>query len=220
MISILSTKKLTLTQKKKFENSELNLVDKNFIKIKKIAFQLDPLNDICIFTSKNAVKSVLKNNSVQLIKTKECICVGIKTKQKLEKKGFKVIEYTNYADELAEKIKTNYLTNSFTFFSGSLRKNTLPDFFKENNIKYNEIRTYETVLSPKKTIHFFDGILFFSPSGVESFTQKNAIENQICFCIGTTTAKALKNKTNNIKIAPEQTIESVIKEVTKYYKRL
>ena len=55
MISILSTKKLTLTQKKKFENSELNLVDKNFIKIKKIAFQLDPLNDICIFTSKNAI---------------------------------------------------------------------------------------------------------------------------------------------------------------------
>jgi uroporphyrinogen-III synthase len=44
------------------------------------------------------------------------------------------------------------------------------------------------------------------------------LENKTCFCIGTTTAKALEKRTENIVIAPQPTIENVITEVIKYYK--
>ena len=208
---ILSTKKLSKSQIKIFENSGFTIVDENFIQTKSIKFQLNKINDFLLFTSKNAVKSVVKSDSYSSLKKIKCFCIGIKTKQYLEKKGFSVIFHSNYASELGEAIKTNYKKNSFTFFSGNIRKDTLPNIFKANGIINNEIKTYETILTSKKINKPFKGILFFSPSGVKSYLEKNIIENKICFCIGTTTAKSLKNKSNNIIIAQEQTIDCVIK---------
>ena len=64
-----------------------------------------------------------------------------------------------------------------------------------------------------------DGILFFSPSAVESYLTNNKIKNEVCFCIGTTTASALETKKiKNIVIAETPTIEEVIEEVIEYYK--
>ena len=77
---------------------------------------------------------------------------------------------------------------------------------------------YETKQKSYKINQAFDGILFFSPSGVKSFLENNALDNKTCFCIGTTTAKALENRTKNIIIASQPTVENVIDEVIKYYK--
>ena len=63
-----------------------------------------------------------------------------------------------------------------------------------------------------------DGILFFSPSAVESYLKLNTIKEEMCFCIGETTAEALENKKiKNIIIADKPSVENVIYEVLEYY---
>ena len=219
MIRILSTKKLSKALKNKLSDAKIELVEKNFIQTKAVAFETPQLNDYLIFTSKEAVKSVLKSE-IKNVHTISCLWVGSKTKKFLEKKGFTVIESTDYAEELIQIIDTKYKGNSFTFFCSNIRRNTIPNYFQQNKIAYNETIVYETKLKPRQIKEPFDGVLFFSPSGVNSFLEKNSLENRICFCIGTTTAKALENRTKNIVIASQPTVENVITEVIKFYKRL
>ena len=219
MNQILSTKKLSKALKKKFSDAKIELVEKNFIQTKSISFKTPQLNNYLIFTSKKAVKSVLKSE-VTNVHSISCLCVGSKTKNFLEKNGFKVIESADYAEELIQIIGAKYKNNSFTFFCGNIRKNTIPNYFQENKIAYNEFVVYETKLKPHKIKKEYEGILFFSPSGVKSFLENNSLDNKTCFCIGTTTAKALENRTKKIVIASQPTVENVITEVIKFYKRL
>ncbi len=219
MTQILSTKKLSKALKNKLSDAKIGLVEKNFIQTKSVVFETPQLNAFLVFTSKEAVKSVLKSD-VKNVHSISCFCVGSKTRNFLEKKGFIVLESADYAEELIQIIESKYKTNSFTFFCGNIRRNTIPDFFQQNKIVYNEIVVYETKLKQHQIKEPFDGVLFYSPSGVNSFLKKNSLENKTCFCIGTTTAKALENKTNNIIIASQPTVENVITEVIKYYKRL
>lgn len=219
MTRILSTKKLSKALKNKLSDAKIELVEKNFIQTKSIDFETPQLNDFLVFTSKEGVKSVLKSKTKNVL-SKSCLCVGSKTKSFLEKKGFTVLESADYAEELIQIIESKYKTNSFTFFCGNIRRNTIPDFFQQNKIVYNEIVVYETKLKQHQIKEPFDGVLFYSPSGVNSFLKKNSLENKTCFCIGTTTAKALENKIENIIIASQPTVENVITEVIKYYKRL
>lgn len=219
MNRILSTKKLSKALKKKFSDAGIDYVEKNFIQTKSISFETPKLNDYLIFTSKQAVKSVLKSD-IKNLNTKPVLCVGLKTKMYLEKQKFIVETFADYAEDLVKIIDDNYQNSSFTFFCGNIRKNTIPDYFKQNEIAYNEIVVYETTIKPHQIKDSFDGILFYSPSGVTSFLENNLVEQKKCFCIGTTTANALKNKTENIVIADQPTIENVITNAINYYKRL
>ncbi len=216
MNQILSTKKLSKALKKKLFDAKIELVAKNFIQTKSISFETPQLNDYLVFTSKKAVKSVLKS-TIKNVHSIACLCVGNTTKDFLIKNGFQVIECANYAENLTQIIDSKYKENSFTFFCGNIRKNTIPDYFQQNRIDFNEVIVYETQLKPHKIDHHFDGILFFSPSGVNSFLKNNNLDNTTCFCIGTTTAKAVENRTKKIVIATQPTVENVIDEVIKYY---
>lgn len=217
MTKILSTKKISTALKNRLSNARIELVEKNFIQTQPIAFETPLLNNYLLFTSKEAVKSVLQSELKNIL-TKPCLCVGSKTRSFLEKKGFTVLESVDYAEELIQVIDSKYKNQSFTFFCGNIRRNTITDFFKQNKIVYNEIVIYETKLKPHKIKESFDAVLFYSPSGVNSFLENNTLENKICFCIGTTTAKALEKKTKNIVMALQPSVENVITEVIKYYK--
>lgn len=219
-INILSTKKLLSNQKQDLIYANINLIEEDFISIKYTSPPLEGLGEALIFTSQNAVQSVLDHPKCNELKNKNAFCVGIKTKELLTKNGFNVIAYTGYAADLAEIISLIYKQDSYTFFSGNLRRDVLPNTLKENKIILNEIKVYETHLTPKKINEKVDGILFFSPSGVESYLKLNTIQNEMCFCIGKTTAEALeKNKIKNIIIATKPSVENVITEVVENYKR-
>jgi len=224
MVQILATKKLSKALKKNFTNANLVLVEKKFIQTKTICFTTPKLKDYLIFTSKKAVKSVLKGQ-IKNVLTQPCFCVGNKTKSYLEKNGFVVKETAAYAEDLIEIIDRKYKKNSFNFFCGNIRKNTIPNFFQENKIENIETIVYTTEVKTHHLTEEFDGILFFSPSGVAGFLKNNTLGGKICFCIGTTTAKAIANNLDvsehkNIIIASEPTVENVINEVIKYYKRI
>jgi len=217
-IRIVATKKLSERQKLLLPVN-FSVTDEDFISIKNKEFEVRKMNDCSIFTSQNAVESVLRNKKLKEIKSRKSFCVGEKTKALLKENGFEVLEYSDYAAELASIICNKYPKISFTFFCGTIRRDVLPDALKLMEIKLDEIEVYETTSAPKKIGFKPNGILFFSPSAIESYLMENKIENEDCFCIGNTTAEALKNKTQNIIIANQPTIESVIMKTIENYKR-
>jgi uroporphyrinogen-III synthase len=217
-ISILSTKILLSHQKQALLDAGFSVTETNFIKTENSDFDLNGIKDNLIFTSQNAAQSVLLHPKSSALKTKNAFCVGIKTKALLEENGFNVDVYVDYASDLAEIITLIYSNESFTFFSGNLRKETLPKALKAAKVNFNEIQVYETTLTPQKIKTPVDGILFFSPSGVESFLNENKIKNEICFCIGETTASSLEKITRNIIVADQPSVENVIEDVIEEFK--
>lgn len=217
-INIVSTKKLQSIQRQLLSDAGISLLEEDFIETKIKNFELSKVNENLIFTSQNAVQSILQHPKCDELKGKSVFSVGMKTKELLTENGFDVVAYTGYASDLAEIISLIYSSESFTFFSGNLRRDVLPNTLKENGITFNEIEVYETIITSKKMTSKQDGILFFSPSGVESYFKLNSIKDETCFCIGETTAEALENKkVKNIIIAEKPSVESVITQVIEYY---
>ncbi|TDP04258.1 uroporphyrinogen-III synthase [Flavobacterium sp. 245] len=214
---ILSTKILSPLHKQELTKAGIELIEADFIKTENKPFELKNLNESLIFTSQNAVHSILSNPKSEELKSKNVYCVGLKTKILLSENGFNVVAYTGYASDLAEIITLIYRNESYTFFSGNLRRETLPNALKEAGIQLNEIQVYETSLQPQKIKTAVDAILFFSPSGVDSYLKDNTIKKETCFCIGETTAEALHKITKNIIIADQPTIEDVIEDVIVEY---
>ena len=217
-IQILSTKTLSKVQKQELVNANFNVLEVDFITTQNQSFELKDIFDNLILTSQNAAQSILLHSNCEELKTKNVFCVGLKTKALLEENGFNVGVYVDYASDLAEIITLIYSSESYTFFSGNLRKETLPKALKEAKIKFNEIQVYETTLTPQKIKTIVDGVLFFSPSAVESYLKENKIISEICFCIGNTTAEALEKTTKNIVIADQPSVEDVIEDVIEEFK--
>lgn len=200
-------------------NADFSVFEEDFISIQNKEFELYRVNDCLIFTSQNAVESVLLNKEVDELKTRKCFCVGEKTRLLLIENDFEVLEYSEYAAELASIIFNKYPKISFTFFCGNIRRDVLPEALNLGNIKLDEIEVYRTNLTTHKIDFTSDGILFFSPSAVKSYLQENRMNNEICFCIGNTTAEALKYVTSNIIIANQPNIESTIMKSIEYYRQ-
>ena len=60
-ICVLSTKKLQSNQKQFLLNAGFSVIEADFIKISTLPFQLKKTPTLLLFTSQNAVESVLKN---------------------------------------------------------------------------------------------------------------------------------------------------------------
>ena len=219
-IRILSTKKLTDYQKQLLLNANFLIAEADFINVVNQSFDLKSSNDYLIFTSQNAVESVLENEKIAELKTKKCFCVGEKTKALLEENGFEVIQSSDYASELASIICNQYGKAGFTFFCGNLRRDILPDALRLAGITFQEVEVYETRLTPHKAAADLNGILFFSPSGVQSFLKENELQDEVCFCIGSTTAKALRGFTNKVVTANQPTVESTIAKSITFFNKI
>lgn len=215
-IGILSTKKLAFNQKNYLLNAGFAIIEADFIATQPVLFEMQQTNDILIFTSQNAVLNVLtyKNELINC----PVLCVGEKTKNLLQKNGFTVLNTQPDAKALIQIIEKEYSNSSFTFFCGKSRLNTIPEFLKEKHIKHAIVEVYKTIETPIKIETKMNGLLFFSPSGVSSFTKENTITTEMCFCIGKSTAKALENITKNIIIANQPSVENVIIQCINYYK--
>ena len=218
---ILSTKVLLSHQKQVLTDVGLEVLESNFIEVTTKNFELKGIKDNLIFTSQNAVRSFLSHLQYEELKSelqqKKVFCVGVKSKTILTDAGFEVVAYADYAEDLAEIISLIYANANYTFFSGNLRKETLPLALEEAGIEFNEIEVYETKLNPHKITKAVDAILFFSPSGVASYLKDNTIKKELCFCIGETTAEALEKTTKNIIVAPQPSIEELLADVIEEY---
>ena len=192
MATVLSTKKLTATQKHLLLGAKIGLVEYNAINIEflPISSNIDLAENAI---SKNAFKAIQEK-----IRIKKAFVVGSKTAALLQKNDIEVVEVADNALALAKKIIVNHRDKHFIFFCGNKRREELPLQLKQHKISFEEIQVYKTSLNFAKFKQEFDGILFFSPSGVESYFRKNNIVEATAFCIGTTTANSVKKHTENI----------------------
>lgn len=158
-------------------------------KIKRLSEQ--PIN--AVFTSMNAAEALrrfIPKNSPWNI-----FCIGNTTRKLLENIfGSKNIKGTGTdAADLAGNIITNSGIEKVHFFCGDHRRDEMPEKLIENNVAIEEIVVYKTIQTTHIINDHYDGILFFSPSAVESFLMSNSIpDTTSVFAIGATTADALK----------------------------
>ncbi|NUY80201.1 uroporphyrinogen-III synthase [Flavobacterium sp. MAH-1] len=218
-IRILSTKKLKSDQKRFLLNAGFSIIDADFIRVTELPFRLTDVAENLIVTSQNAAKALATHPEVQDIRRNPVFCVGSKTADLLDELGFTVQETANNAQELADVIIKDYATENFTFFSGNIRRNELPMALMEADVEMNEIEVYETELTPIEINSEIDGILFFSPSAVEGYLRKNKLTDQVCFCIGKTTASAVEgaNPSAIMIISKQPTIESTIAKCINHF---
>jgi len=220
MSTVLSTKILTAAQKELLLHAGLGVVAHNFIQT--VALEMDAKIRFknMIFTSQNAVHYFFntKNTCIENPTEISTFCVGSKTKAALEKKGVKVIEKAENASDLAKKLSKRYKNDQFSFICGKQRRDELPDMLTSNAIVFEEYHVYDTLLNPITIPRSFDGLLFYSPSAVKSYTSANPIGLQTCFCIGSTTASEASKHTTNTILATTPTIENVIVQAVKHLK--
>lgn len=152
-----------------------------------------------VFTSMNAVEAVADYLDGQSPEW-NIYCMGTTTNQ-LVKKYFgeqKLIGIANSAAELAELISTNQMIDEVIFFCGDQRRDELPQILRSNNIDVTEVVVYQTIPVTRLINKIYHGILFFSPSAVESFFNKNKLPaTTVLFAIGSTTANEIKKHTTN-----------------------
>ena len=216
--AVLSTKKLLPNQRELLLNTGLGLVEIDFISIEPIDFEIQEIPENLIFTSKNAVKAIFDHERRQEMQQKKIFCVGEKTADFLRKNNFEVVATAHSGARLGAIIAEKHKASEFLFFCGRKRNDDLPEILKKNNVQLSEVQVYDTQLTPKQVERVFDGVLFFSPSGVESFCFKNALFDTPAFCIGHTTASEAKKYTDNVIVASKPTVENVIVQAIKKLK--
>ena len=209
-LKILSTKKLNITNQDLFKASNVDLTQHDFISTSTTTFKLPNHNGAWIFTSKSAVNAVfLSKEKIKCI-GKTIYCVGENTKSLLLKNGQKVIKMTKNSSKLADFIKKTAKNENFVFCCGSIKNKAFNTFFKKNNITLTEIPVYKTILNSKKFEKKFNGIMFFSPSGVKSYLEKNSFDDNACICIGETTSNYVSKFSKNIITCDSPSINNVI----------
>lgn len=216
-LKLLSTKKLSTEYREKLLTAGFYVEEKEFISILSQPVNFIPSDQNIILTSLNALRSLLHQFPKEDFEKCSFFVVGNQTQAELLSLGLAVAEIESYSEQLANKIVSNHLASRFVYFSGNLRRDTLPKLLIENGIVVEEQTTYQTVLNPVKINQKFDGILFFSPSGVSSFLTNIALGDEICFCIGNTTAATLEGKTQNILVAETPSMESLAELCIRYY---
>ena len=140
----------------------------------------------------------------------QCLCVGEKTAESLREKGIFPLEVAPNAADLAMRIRNKYTEKSFVYYCGDKRLDLLPDALDNLRVSWEEVVVYQTTLARREFHKSFDAILFFSPSGVDSYYEVNKNSRALALCIGETTALTVKKYTNRYEVAEYPSVEAVI----------
>ncbi|WP_178338826.1 uroporphyrinogen-III synthase [Arenibacter nanhaiticus] len=214
-MSVLSTKKLSASQKELLGHAQIPVVDYDAITITFKDFTIDQQCPNLIFTSQNTVNAYLGQRALSPHSQNalpKAFCVGEKTKALLEENGLEVVEMTHYGKELAQILVEKYKSESFLLLCGNKRRHEIPNALAQHHIAFKEVQLYNNTPNPVAFKDNFKAVLFFSPSGVQSYTAANAIKESIAICIGTTTAEEAQKHSKHIVIAAKPTLESVLEK--------
>ena len=242
MPAVLSTKRLLPNQRELLLNAGVSFVEYNAITVSPVHFEIPSDIKNIIITSQNAAREYIKKyqsepveNIVTMSNTlgqaqndkTNYFVVGQKTAALLLENGLKVIKIAKNSTELGHLIVKYHKNDRFTYFCSKQRRDELPTTLKDGQVSLDEIVTYEITLNVETFNQQFDGVLFFSPSGVEAFAKANPLslplkgekEGCIAFCIGETTADEARKYTDNIIVSNATRIESTIAKAVNYLKK-
>ncbi|MAL17282.1 MAG: hypothetical protein CL670_16455 [Balneola sp.] len=180
--------------------------------------QLPDETDAWIFTSKKAVKAL---NPVidDLEIPKHIFAVGSKTAEGLEALGLKVTVPDEFnAVSLVQKMNELKLKH-MTHFCGNLKATDISKLLGDDK-NLTSIEVYRTKYAPHKLdVSKYEGIVFMSPSAVESFSEKNVIDGATqVFCIGPTTEEAALEAGIKGCVTPEySTLDSLMESIQTHF---
>ncbi|MBS1567341.1 MAG: uroporphyrinogen-III synthase [Bacteroidetes bacterium] len=172
-----------------------------------------------VFTSMNAVDAVAGYMDEK--PDWRVYCIGTATRRLVEEHFGKaaIAGTAPDASELAELIVEEDTGDEIIFFCGNQRRDELPSILEANGLSLEEIVVYETVDVPRKLSKVYNGVLFFSPSAVDSFFSVNKVkEGVLLFAIGNTTAKTIKKySSNKVIISDEPGKENLVEKMLEIF---
>jgi uroporphyrinogen-III synthase len=175
-----------------------------------------------VFTSMNAVNSVAAYINGDKPDW-NIFCIGNTTRQLAARYFGEQSIHTvgNNASDLADKMIASKQIKQVVFFCGDQRREELPGKLRQNGIAVQEVIVYHTISTPHKIDKAYDGILFYSPSAVQSFFYANAVPaSTVLFAIGQTTADAIKSFTDNLIIESERPgKDELVKKMLQFFKK-
>ncbi len=172
-----------------------------------------------VFTSANAINSI--GSLFEGIKPNWNIyCIGKATKKAVMAyfDASQIKATANDGAGLAAEIKANGVKD-VVFFCGDKRLDALPDFLYKHDIMVREIVVYKTKETPEQVKKHYQGIMFYSPNGVNSFFRINTpLQGSVLFAIGNTTAKAIQEKsTNKLVVCDTPSKEAMVDQVITHF---
>jgi uroporphyrinogen-III synthase len=175
-----------------------------------------------VFTSMNAVNTVAAYINGDKPDW-NIFCIGNTTRQLAARYFGEQSIHTvgNNASDLADKMINSKQIKQVVFFCGDQRREELPGKLRQNGITVQEVIVYHTINTPHKVDKAYDGILFFSPSAVQSFFYANAVPaSTMLFAIGQTTADAIRSFTDNPVIESERPgKDELVKKMFQFFKK-
>ncbi|WP_426275309.1 uroporphyrinogen-III synthase [Chryseobacterium sp. S-02] len=174
-----------------------------------------------IFTSTNGVSSFFKNGfkpneNFTAKNYNKIYCVGEKTKRELRKNGFGTFKVLKNADTLSKFIIGHCQHEKFLHFCGNIALDVLDENLPLQNISYKKITVYNTEEISPLINEKYHAAVFFSPSGVRSFANRNSFDDMTLVSIGETTANELRKYTSKpVLVSEENNLISVLKLIKK-----
>jgi len=174
--------------------------------------------DAWIFTSKKAVKAI--KPMIKDLKVPEHIfAVGTKTAEKLEDLDLEVTVPDEYNVAALAKTMKDLKLKKVVHFCGNLQASDLSKLLGKKT-KLTSIEVYRTKLTGHEVdMDPYDGVVFMSPSAVESFMKQNTVADSMpVFCIGSTTEEAALEAGLESCITPEySTMESLLDSIKNHF---
>ncbi len=174
-----------------------------------------------VLTSKSAVNAwiaIVVKHGIN-VSDYPVFCIDQATKKEVIAQNLTIQGEAKDSASLAGVIIQDSSIKSVTYICSNIRRDELPSRLKAKGIEVNEITGYHTQPTPLKINSTSQAVLFFSPSGVDSFLSLNGVSD-VCFCIGdATAAHATAKGFKNVQVAELSTPESVIKKVIQYYSK-
>ena len=213
LATVLSTKILTPSQRALLPGHRL--IEYDFISV--IHHSVSDFEHLAaaglpaVFSSQNAVWATAPLIALRPGDFKRVFCVGEQTALALSEQGISPDLVAPTAADLALEIARFANVVALNYFCGRLRRPELPAVLSTSNIRVFEVAVYRTLRTPQRVAEPFDVVLFYSPSGVESFLERNRIgERQIAVAIGPTTAEYLRRFHRNTVVAEQPQVGCVL----------
>ena len=180
---------------------------------------------VAVFTSTNAVEVAAEwtgaKQSAGGGKEWTIFCIGAATRQLVSRHFGEgaIADTAESALTLAQKIVDRRGAGDIFFFCGDLRREELSATLREAGFRVNEVVVYRTKATPCVVGGRYSGVIFFSPSAVESFFSMNGVKAEtILFAIGRTTAATIQKFCSNPVVVSEQPDAAIlIRQVIEYF---
>jgi len=174
-----------------------------------------------VFTSSNAVKYFFEGGYEIAIEGKLIFSLSGKTANEFLKYNVTPTYVAVNASALADALIGIRGVKSALHICGNLKLDVIQTRLEVVDIKYTPLVVYATqYVNNLQLEQMFDAVMFYSPTGVESYLTHNEVQdNMVCCCIGETTAETLRKKRKGIKIivSAKPVPETMIDETVKYF---